>query len=73
MPAESSVQCVSAEAVLAYPHASAGLQACEYLLWALQRFDERDEEGYLQAMWLKLVRILDLDVHLQYRVEIAFS
>ena len=44
-----------------YPHASAGLQACDYLLWALQRFYERDEERYLQAMWPKFVRILDLD------------
>ena len=24
-----------------YPSASAGLQACDYLLWALQRFYER--------------------------------
>ena len=44
-----------------YPSASAGLQACDYLLWALQRFYERDEERYLQAMWPKFVRVLDLD------------
>ena len=40
---------------------SAGLQACDYLLWALQRFYERTEERYLHAMLPKFVRVLDLD------------
>jgi hypothetical protein len=44
-----------------YPSASAGLQACDYLLWALQRFYERNEERYLHAMWPKFTRVLDLD------------
>lgn len=44
-----------------YPSASAALQACDYLLWALQRFYERNEERYLHAMWPKFVRVLDLD------------
>ncbi|WP_394757455.1 DUF3800 domain-containing protein [Rhodoferax sp.] len=44
-----------------YPSASAGLQACDYLLWALQRFYERSEERYLHAMWPKFTRVLDLD------------
>lgn len=44
-----------------YPSQSAGLQACDYLLWALQRFYERSEERYLQAMWSKFDRVLDLD------------
>ena len=44
-----------------FPNTSAGLQACDYLLWALQRFYERDEERYLHAMWPKFVRVLDLD------------
>lgn len=44
-----------------YPSASAGLQACDYLLWALQRFYERNEERYLHAMWPKFARVLDLD------------
>lgn len=44
-----------------YPPQSAGLQACDYLLWALQRFYERNEERYLQAMWPKFMRVLDLD------------
>ena len=44
-----------------YPPQSAGLQTCDYLLWALQRFYERNEERYLGAMWSKFVRVLDLD------------
>lgn len=44
-----------------YPSLTAGLQACDYLLWALQRFYERREERYLQAMWPKFARVLDLD------------
>ena len=44
-----------------YPSTSAGLQACDYLLWALQRFYERKEERYLHAMWSKFARVLDLD------------
>jgi hypothetical protein len=45
-----------------YPSQSAGLQACDYLLWALQRFYERGEERYLAAMWPRFTRVLDLDV-----------
>ena len=44
-----------------FPPKSAGLQACDYLLWALQRFYERNEERYLHAMWPKFTRVLDLD------------
>ena len=44
-----------------YPAESAGLQACDYLLWALQRFYERNEERFLHAMWPKFARVLDLD------------
>jgi hypothetical protein len=44
-----------------YPSKSAGLQACDYLLWALQRFYERGEERYLHAMWSKFDSVLDLD------------
>ncbi len=44
-----------------YPSASAGLQACDYLLWAFQRFYERAEERYLHAMWPKFTQVLDLD------------
>lgn len=44
-----------------YPSRTAGLQACDYLLWALQRFYERNEERYLHAMWPKFVHVFDLD------------
>ena len=44
-----------------YPAKSAGLQACDYLLWALQRFYERKEERYLHALWPQFARVLDLD------------
>ena len=40
---------------------NAGPQACDYLLWALQRFYERNEERFLHAMWPKFARVLDLD------------
>lgn len=46
----------------AYPSQSAGLQACDYLLWALQRFYERGDGRHLTAMWPSFVRVLDLDV-----------
>jgi len=46
----------------AFPSASAGLQACDYLLWALQRFYERGEDRYLAAMRPHFTRVLDLDV-----------
>lgn len=46
----------------AFPSQSAGLQACDYLLWALQRFYERGEDRYLTAMWPCFARVLDLDV-----------
>lgn len=44
-----------------YPTKNAGLQACDYLLWALQRFYERGEERFLHALWAKFVRVIDLD------------
>ena len=47
--------------VSSYPATSARLQACDYLLWALQRFYERNEERFLHAMWPKFARVLDLD------------
>lgn len=47
-----------------FPHKSVGLQACDYLLWALQRFYERGEARYLGALWPQFTRVLDLDVPL---------
>lgn len=46
------------------PNASGGLQACDYLLWALQRFYERAEERYVRAMWPQFARVIDLDVQI---------
>ena len=48
-----------------FPSKSAGLQACDYLLWALQRFYERAEERYLGPLWPQFTRVLDLDVPIQ--------
>lgn len=45
-----------------YPWKSAGLQACDYFLWALQRFYERGEERFLTAMWPQFVEVIDLDL-----------
>ena len=44
-----------------FPSKSVGLQACDYLLWALQRFYERAEERYLRALWPQFAHVLDLD------------
>lgn len=44
-----------------YPAQSAGLQACDYLLWALQRFYERAEERFLKAMWPHFSQVIDLE------------
>ena len=45
-----------------YPWKSAGLQVCDYFLWALQRFYERGEERFLTAMWPQFVEVIDLDL-----------
>ncbi len=38
-----------------------GLQAVDYLLWALQRHCERDESRYLELIWDKDAEIEDMD------------
>jgi len=38
------------------------LQACDYFLWALQRYYERNESRYIELMWPKVGEIHDLDV-----------
>lgn len=50
--------------VIRFPHKSAGLQACDYLLWSLQRIYERGDERCLSALWPQFTRVLDLDVPL---------
>ena len=39
------------------------LQACDYLLWALQRYYERNESRYIELMWPKVGEIQDLDTN----------
>lgn len=46
----------------AYPWDVPGLQACDYLLWALQRFYERGEERFLKALWPQFIEVIDLDL-----------
>ena len=38
-----------------------GLQAVDYFLWALQRFYERQEDGFLELLWPKVSWVHDLD------------
>jgi len=45
-----------------FPWNSTGLQACDYFLWALQRFYERGEERFLTAMWPQFAEVIDLDL-----------
>jgi len=47
--------------VASTPPQSAGLQAVDYFLWALQRHYERDESRYLELIWDKVVEIEDMD------------
>lgn len=47
--------------VASTPPQSAGLQAADYCLWALQRFYERDEKRYVELIWDKVVEIEDMD------------
>lgn len=43
------------------PRQSAGLQAVDYFLWALQRFYEKEEDRYIEMLWPKVGEIIDLD------------
>lgn len=43
------------------PPESAGLQAVDYCLWALQRHYERGEDRYIELIWDKVVEIEDMD------------
>ena len=44
-----------------HAHEEAGLQAVDYLLWALQRFYEKHEERYIEYIWQKISVIHDVD------------
>lgn len=49
------------EIVASTPPDTAGLQAVDYFLWALQRHYERGESRYAELVWDKVVEIDDLD------------
>jgi hypothetical protein len=43
------------------PKQEAGLQAVDYFLWALQRFYERQEDGFVEMLWDRMKLVHDLD------------
>lgn len=47
--------------VLSTPPRSAGLQAVDYFLWALQRCYERGEDRYMEYVWPKVHLVHDID------------
>ena len=47
--------------VVSTPPETAGLQAVDYCLWALQRHYERDESRYIELIWDKVIEIEDMD------------
>lgn len=47
--------------VASTPPQSAGLQAVDYFLWALQRHYERGEGRYAELIWDKVVEVDDMD------------
>lgn len=52
--AETEIDCT-------VPRKSAGLQAVDYFLWALQRFYEKGEERYIKYIWDFTSEVYDLD------------
>lgn len=53
--------------VLSSPPRSAGLQAVDYFLWALQRCYERGEDSYIQYVWDKVGLVHDIADHRERR------
>lgn len=49
------------EILATIPPMSAGLQAADYLLWALQRFYERGEDRFVELMWPAFRLVHDID------------
>ena len=41
--------------------ATAGLQAADYFLWALQRLYERHEDRYVEYLWPRFRLVMDID------------
>lgn len=50
-----------AQVIASTPKRSAGLQAVDYFLWALQRHYERNESRYVELIWPKVVEVHDMD------------
>lgn len=50
-----------AQVIPGTPKLSAGLQAVDYFLWALQRYYERNESRYAELIWPKVVEVHDMD------------
>lgn len=59
--------------VASSPRESAGLQAADYYLWALQRFYERREDRYIEMLWPKVGEIQDLDLITDGRRGVSFQ
>lgn len=55
------------QTIACYSRESAGLQAADYFLWALQRLYERDEARYLEYLWPLFRLVRDLDDTRRYR------
>ncbi len=55
------------------PPAYAGLQAVDYLLWALQRLYERREDRYVELLWPAFRLVHDLDDTRQARYGVYYS
>ena len=64
---------VSIDVASGYPWDTAGLQACDYFLWALQRFYERGEERFLEAMRPKFVEVFDMDLDAPRQRGVTFT
>lgn len=59
--------------VASTPPQSAGLQAVDYFLWALQRHYERDESRYVELVWDKVVEIDDMDAVADGRKGVVYN
>jgi len=59
--------------VASTPPESAGLQAVDYFLWALQRYYERDESRYVELIWDKIVEVDDMDAIADGRKGVVYN
>ncbi len=63
----------SVHVIASTPPECAGLQAVDYLLWALQRLYERREDRYVELLWPAFRLVHDLDDTRQARYGIYYS